>query len=245
MKFSYSAVWEDTLRLLRENARLLAAIAGVFIFLPALLLAQFLPPPEVPDPARVWEVLGEYYRRSWPWYLLQSLFSIVGTAAMLRLILTRGTSVGDALGFALIMLPSLFLLTVIMSVMIGVGAFLLIVPGLYLAGRLAPATALMVAENRRNPLAAVGRSFEITKGHGWAVFGLVFIIALIGWLIILVITMLTGTVFILAAGQDLGKLLGAIVSSGLAAAFATVLLTVYAAIYRALTGSTSVAAAFE
>ena len=36
---------EDTLKLLRRHAPLLAAIAGVFLFLPALLIAVLLPPP--------------------------------------------------------------------------------------------------------------------------------------------------------------------------------------------------------
>src|SRR6185437_17138364 len=49
MRFSYNQVWEDTLRLLRENAALLAAIAGVFLFLPALLVAVLVPPPVPPQ----------------------------------------------------------------------------------------------------------------------------------------------------------------------------------------------------
>jgi hypothetical protein len=33
MKFSYSAVWNDTVALLRSHGSLLLAIAGVFIFI--------------------------------------------------------------------------------------------------------------------------------------------------------------------------------------------------------------------
>src|SRR4051812_38184352 len=49
MSFSYNAVWEDAVRLLRQHAPLLAAIAGVFLFLPALLFAVFLPQPTPPQ----------------------------------------------------------------------------------------------------------------------------------------------------------------------------------------------------
>lgn len=245
MNFSYSAVWEDTMRMLRENARLLTAIAGVFIFLPALLVAQFLPPPETTDPARVFPDLIEYYSNSWPWLLLESLVSMIGGAAMLRLVLVRGTSVGAALGFGLMLLPFYFLLSLLCGIIVGLGILLLIVPGLYLLGRLAPAVAAMVAENIRNPIKAVSRSFQITIGHGWAVFGLVLIVALVAGVVILVVTLLAGTLFALAAGQELGGLLTAIVSSATSAAFATLLLVLYAAIYRALTQSDSVAAAFE
>ena len=38
MTFSYNAVWEDTGRLLKAHGAQLAAIAGVFIFLPTLLI---------------------------------------------------------------------------------------------------------------------------------------------------------------------------------------------------------------
>lgn len=245
MKFSYGAVWEDTMRLLRENARLLAAIAGVFVFLPALLAAQLLPPPETTDPERIFTDLIEYYSNAWYWLLLESLVSMVGGAAMLRLVLVPGTSVGGALGFGLMLLPFYFLLSLISGIIFGLGIILLIVPGLYLAGRLAPAPAVMVAENRRNPIEALSRSFEITTGRGWAVFGLVFIVAIVAGIVILVVTLLAGTIFILAAGQDLGGLLSAIVTAALSAGFATLLLVLYAAIYRGLTGSDSIAATFE
>ena len=44
MTFSYSAVWDDTVRLLQAHGRLLAAIAGVFLFLPAVAFAIYLKP---------------------------------------------------------------------------------------------------------------------------------------------------------------------------------------------------------
>jgi hypothetical protein len=43
---SYSAVWADAGRMLLANAGLLTAIAGVFLFLPAVLEARYFPPPE-------------------------------------------------------------------------------------------------------------------------------------------------------------------------------------------------------
>jgi hypothetical protein len=272
MTFSYSAVWDDTLRLLRENGRLLAAIAGVFIFLPALLVAQFLPPPEVPDPARMWDVLGEYYRRAWPWYLLQSLFSIVGTAAMTKLVLARGTTVGAALVFGVTLLPFYIMLTIaatllavlaclpallligVIGVAVGpgpamvlismLGLFAMLVPLLYLAGRLIPSLPVMVAEGVRNPIAVLTRSFALTKGKGWAVLGLFIVIVLVGAIVAGVATALVGILFHLVAGQEIGALLTALVSSLLSAAFATLLIMLYAAIYRAL-APTSVATAFE
>ena len=42
MKFSYSEVWADTVAMLRENLAIIAALAGVFLFLPTLLAAYLI-----------------------------------------------------------------------------------------------------------------------------------------------------------------------------------------------------------
>lgn len=239
MNFSYTDVWEDTLRLLRRHGALLAAIAGVFVFLPALAMTLFLPPPEPasPDPSQMMRVLLDCYRAAAPWFLVQSIVSLVGTAAMLRLVFAREGSVGEALVFGLLLLPFYFLLSLLSAIIVSVGFLLLIVPGLYLIGRIAPAPAVMVAEQRRNPIDALTRSFAITKGKGWAVFGMIFVVGIVGAIVTGVADTLVGIIFNLAAGRELGKMLAGVVAAALSAAFATVLLMLYAAIYRALTGA--------
>lgn len=248
MSFSYNAVWEDAVRLLRQHAPLLAAIAGVFLFLPNLLFTVFIPPP-VPaqggDPARAVQMMLEYYRQAGPWFLLVGIFSMVGTLAMLRLVFARGTTVGGALVQGLILTPIYFLLSIVCGFLIGFGLILLLVPGLYLFGRLAPFSAVMVAENRRGPFDVIGRTFELTKGRGWSILGIVFVVAIVAGIAVSVADTLFGLIFVLAAGQELGRTLTAIVSSALSAALATLLVMLYAAIYRALAGSGSVAATFE
>jgi hypothetical protein len=247
MSFSYNAVWEDTVRLLRQNAPLLAAIAGVFLFLPNLLFAVFLPPPVPPpggDPQRTLQILLEYYQTALPWLLLISLFTMVGTLAMLRLVFA-GDTVGGALVHGLILTPFYLLLSLICGLMIGFGFLLIFVPGLYLFGRLAPFPAVLVAENRRNPFDAIGRTFALTKGHGWAILGIIIVIMIVAFIAMGVADTLFGLVFVLAAGQELGKTLTAVVSSALGAAFAVLLAMLYAAIFRALAGTSSVAATFE
>jgi hypothetical protein len=266
MAFSYNAVWEDSVRLLRQHATLLAAIAGVFMFLPALLFAVLLPPPEPQgaDPARVAQLMLTFYRGALPWFLVQGLFSIVGTLAMLRLVFVRGTTVGSALVQALKLTPFYILLSLIFGFAIGLVSMLVIVPAaligpiavvlaglllvapiFYLVGRIAPIPAVMVAENRRNPIDAIRRTFALTNGHGWAILGLVFVIVIVAAIAVGMADTLAGLIFILAAGQELGKLLASILASALNAAFATLLVMLYAAIYRALAGTDSIAATFE
>jgi len=247
MQFSYSAIWDDTIRLTRQHLPLLVAIAGVFIFLPSLILAVMLPPPEPSGVSadRMLQTLIDHWQRVAPWYVLGTLVTMIGTAAMLKLVFSRDVTVAAALAFGLALLPFLFLLQVLVSVILLIGFILLIIPCLYLVGRLAPAVALMVAENRRNPIETISRSFAITKGRGWAVFGLVFIVGIVGGISVGVVNALLGIVFHLTASNELATLLMAVVSCALSAAFATLIVMLYAAIYRALTESDSVAAAFE
>jgi hypothetical protein len=266
MIFSYNAVWEDTVKLLRRHGPLLAAIAGVFIFLPALLVAVFMPPPEPQgaDPARMFQLVLAFYRAAAPWFALQGLFSIVGTLAMLRLVFASRTTVGDALIHALKLTPFYILLSILFGFAVGLAAmliivpaaligpiavvlaaFVLIVPLLYLFGRIVPVPAVMVAEDRRNPIDALRRTFALTRGHGWAIVGLVFLIGLVAAVTVGVADTMAGLIFILVAGQELGRMLASVVASAMNAAFATLLVMVYAAIYRALAGRDSVAATFE
>ena len=111
---------------------------------------------------------------------------------------------------------------------------LLILPGLYLWGRLLPAAPAMVAEERRNPLDALKRGWELSEGHGWLIIGLYLLVAIPAGIMMLVIAQLTGIVFILATGQQFGTLLGMIVLCAMQALVSALLTMLAAAVYRAL-----------
>lgn len=247
MAFSYDDVWKDTVRLTRAHAPLLIAIAGVFIFLPTLIFTVMLPVPEpqTQNAERMFRIFMDYYREAAPWFFAIGLINMVGCAAMLRLVFARDTTVGAALVFGVTLLPAWFAMQIVMTVMLLAGLLLLIVPGLYLMGRLAPVSAVLVAEGRRNPFTVIGRSLELTRGHGWAILGLVLVIAVVGSIVTGVTGQVLGSVFFLALSRDIAIVLRAMVESALSAAFATLLVMLYAAIYRALAPSDRVAEAFE
>ncbi|HYJ82974.1 MAG TPA: hypothetical protein VEW26_09065 [Allosphingosinicella sp.] len=242
MNFSYSAVWADAVALLRRHASLIAAVAGLFIFLPGLLVAYFLPQPQPVDPARLLQLWSDYLDLNWPWLLLNVALSMTGSIAILLLLFARDISVGGAIGAALALLPSYFAASLLGSLAIGIGFVLLIVPGLYLLGRLGPLNAVVAAEARRNPVAAIRRCLELTRGHGWAVLGLILIVALAAVIAVGAASTLLGILFVLAAGQDVGALLALIVRTAGNAAMMTLLLVLNAAIYRRLSGAGSAAA---
>lgn len=236
MTFSYNAVWEETGRLLRAHGALLAAIAGVFVFLPTLLVGYFfaLPEPATTDLNLYIQIVGRYLKDHLIWYALQSFIVMIGTAAMLRLVFAPRVTVAGAILFGILLLPAYSILTVMTNLMVFVGLLLLIVPGLYLWGRVLPAGPVMVAEDRRGPLDALKRGLALSRGQGWAILGLLLLVLIPGEVLIWVIQRLAGILFILAAGQETGKLLTAVVACALNAIFAVVLTMLAAAIYRAL-----------
>ncbi|MBV9930234.1 MAG: hypothetical protein JO013_04735 [Alphaproteobacteria bacterium] len=237
MKLSYSATWDDAVALLRTHAPLVGALAGVFLFLPALLVNYVFPQPEVTDPRRYLEVMGGYFAVAWPWMLLARLVQLVGAIAVLELVFgPRGTSVAGAIVTGATLLLFYFAAFFLANILIFFGFILLIVPGLYLTGRLAPLGPVIVAERRRNPVAAIGRSFALTAGRGWAVTGLVLLVVVAAGVAIAVVHALIGILAVLVAGKALGLLVVKIVDAATGAALATMLLLLYAAIYRQLAG---------
>src|SRR3954470_22423264 len=181
MKLSYSAAWDDLAALAREHAPLIAALAGVFIFLPMLLVGYLLPQPVVKDVAEWLPSIRQYYATNWPWLGLASVAKMTGDLAILILIFApRGTSVGGAIVRALALVPFYFLAAFILGVALGFAALFLFIPALYLFGRLAPLAPVIVAEGRRNPIDAFGRTFEVTKRNGWGVLGFFLLLPLGG-----------------------------------------------------------------
>jgi hypothetical protein len=244
MKLSYSATWQETLAMLRAHGSTVAAVAGAFLFLPALLVGHFLPRPEAQDFGRLIMLMREYAAENWPWLLLEGLVNMVGVLAILRLAFPRGNpTVGAAIAAAAMLVPFYFLASVLAGIAMGIGFLLLIVPGLYLIGRFATLGPVIVAEERRNPIDAIRRSFELTRGNGWAVAGLVIVVAIAGLIVMSVANAVLGIVFMLIGGQDLGRFLVLVLTSATSAAFAAVLTLLYAGIYRRLAARESTAAA--
>lgn len=242
MKFSYSAVWEDAVRMLKSNGSVLLALAGVFFLLPALLTGYLLPTPTGSETDAIGAMAG-YYRENWLWLLVGGIVNAVGAIAIYLLLFDRrGGTVGSAIAAALPILPFYFIMSMLMSIAVGFGLLLLIVPGVYLLGRLVPAGAVMVAERRMNPFQALGASWRLTKSKGWAVAGLVLLVGIAGVVLSFAVTAVLGSIFLLVGGRDgVGGLLVLILSSALSAALYTVLIVLFAAIYRRLSGADSAA----
>ena len=236
--FSYSAVWEDAGRMLRANGGLLSAIAGVFLFLPALLLARYAPQPEQPETWReMVEMTSAYVTANWPWLLAGTLVNMIGVIAMYLLLLgTPRLTVGRAVARALPILPFFYIVFLIQNVglVLGLAAFLIGV--IFMLGKLILAPAILVIEAPAAPITAVQRAWERAGSRSWAIGGLVAIYYAAATFISFAIQASLGTMILLLLGRDgIGGLLLSIIGASVGTAISLIGTVLIAAIYRAVT----------
>lgn len=236
MTLSYSAIWDDVVRLLKSHGALLIAVAGVFLMLPELLSAYFFPRPEAATMREVVQQMSAYVREAWPVLLATAIAGALGTLTMLLLIFDRsgGLTVGGAIRRSFALLVPFVVASLIANLLIGAGLALFVIPGLYLIGRLTPLGAVIVAEGR-GPIDAIRRTFDLTKGQGWAVLGFVIVIFVAGTILVFAISSVLGAILLLVAGPRVGAFLLLVISAALGAVLTTVAVVAYAAIYRRLT----------
>jgi hypothetical protein len=237
VKFDMGAAWDDATTLVKAHLPLTGILAGVFLFLPgmavALLGPQPLTPPENATPEQALALLEASMWQQMPWLLAIAIISTLGSVAILRLWLARaGTSVGEALTFALMMIPTLVAMFLIQSFLLGIALLLLIVPAIYLMGRFAAVYPLLVDRDLKNPIAALQGSWQLTQGNGWrvALFIILFMVVLI-----VVSAIAGGVTSLFGAPGSVGHLIGSAINSAVSAGFGLLNTAVIASIYRQLT----------
>ena len=162
--------------------------------------------------------------------LFVGLLSLVGTAllsgslvyAVFELQRAGAAAAGESLRRGLRVLPKVFLVSLLYTVITSVGYLLLIIPGVIFSLMLAVAVPVAVAENR-GPVEALKRSAALTAGYR----GLIFLTYFLWGLLILVINLVvTGSFAYGGAEEMLPALLVQAVVGGMLASSSTVL-TVY------------------
>jgi hypothetical protein len=119
------------------------------------------------------------------------------------------------------LLPALIVAGILAGLGILVGLILLIVPGLYLLTRWALIAPVIVLE-KRSAGESFGRSHELVRGHGWAVFGLIVVVFLLGAIASGIISGLLQA----ALNDFLGFWIGSTVANAIVTPFVAVALTV-------------------
>ena len=116
----------------------------------------------------------------------------------------RPFDLGEALRVALGRLLPIIGVAICVSIGVFIGTLLLVIPGLILMTMWYVATPVCVVE-QKGPLASMGRSSDLTKGHRWKIFGMILLVIIGGIIvsaILLGVLSLAGTVL-----EILGNLL--------------------------------------
>jgi hypothetical protein len=150
--------------------------------------------------------------------LVSTIGAAIGMAASMHLIgdsyLGRQVAAREALLRAVPFAGRLVMLSIGASLLIGLGLFLLIVPGIIVACGLGVAPQALVLENLPNAGAAMNRSWNLTRGFRAKVF--------FTYLVVMILVYLSSAAAVLAAGfafswsgGGTGYLIGVLLFSGL------------------------------
>lgn len=181
--WTIGSIWEETRAIVREQAWVFAPVAAAFVLLPSLAVARFFPDNrqslmELPSDEALWGQIAS------------ALVSVIAEAFILIVALRRdgGRPVGSLIGEAIRLTPALFAVKLIIGIATGLGLMLLILPGMYVLGRLGVAPAAMVAE-RVGIFEALRRGWELGRRDFWRIFLFLALILLatLGAMIMLVV----------------------------------------------------------
>jgi len=236
-QLDFMTVWNDTTSLLSQHKEAAIAIAGVFLFLPAWLIAYFIGQPDLEgavDINQQIEIYTAYFNDNWLAIMISGLLTSFGTLSY-YVILVRddNISIGSALTKALVIFPIFFVVSIIVGLATALGLIALIIGALYLTGRFSAVAGVVSAEPERGILGSIKYAWSLTHNVGWMAFLMIFIVAIVGSIINLVLSLIFGLIFNLIGGS-VAELLTTGVESLLSAILSVVLATLMIAIYRHL-----------
>ena len=137
-------------------------------------------------------------------------------------------SIGETVRAATPVLGSVIVTSVLAAIAIGIGFFLIIVPGLYLITIWAVIVPVIVLEGA-GVFAAFGRSQQLVRGRGWHVFGTL----VLTWIILLVVQLALAAIFS-ALPHALSNGLSSVIAGTLVAPFVALVVTL---VYYRLSGT--------
>ncbi|MES2339433.1 MAG: hypothetical protein V4537_15180 [Pseudomonadota bacterium] len=195
MKLDFTRSFADALAAWRRDGALLLPVAGLTMFLPQLAILLLVPSPSSlmpdqadmvleggkPDPATVQataDALTGWATQYGGWYALAPALALFGALAVMALyLMPQRPTVAGALGRAAV----LFLRYLLASILIGFAALSILLPGamsglllaalmplaFYVLGRTMLVAPVIVGEAPVGAIAAIQRSWQLTRGNGW------------------------------------------------------------------------------
>ncbi len=195
MRIDIAAACREALGIWRRDRDVMVAVAGVFFFLPNLAMGLFMrPDPAVATASRgdqqlLVDTLQRYIVENMHWLVLQAVAELVGIAVLLFLLLDPSRpTVGEALRRTFARLPVLIVAVLLVNMAKLAGLLLLVLPMLYVIGRVFVVLPVLVAEPGRRFGDAMSRALALTDGQvmpllalsGLLYFGAQLIVLLLG-----------------------------------------------------------------
>lgn len=243
MKLSIERAWSEAIGQLRGHAELLLPVYGLFVLVPAIAVALLLPMETQTDgtPQALLAAFQAYFAANLHWLILSGLLSAFAIATVLVTLADPARpTVGQAMGRGLALTPAFYLYTIISNISIGIGLILLIVPGLYLLGRLTLGHVHMAAERRMNPLWALGASWNTSSGNGWRIAFLIVLIFVIGLIAGMAAGAVLGVIGGLLGGAEAARTINVVVTTLFSTVTGLIILLVQFAVYRQLAAAPAV-----
>jgi hypothetical protein len=139
--------------------------------------------------------------------ILSGAAAAIAIAACFKVIssayLGERTDAMSSLRYGLSRLFPLIVAYIVMSIGIGLGLVLLVIPGIFLAVKWSMTFPALVAE-RAGAFAAMGRSWDLTRGHWWRTFGALIVVVLISF--VLAFAILVGLGAAVASSDSISEL---------------------------------------
>lgn len=256
---SISRAWEETRRVLAHDGRLVASVALAMIAFPAALSALVNPRAMSDSATPMWiDVL----------VLLCSLVVLSGQLALIRLALAPSITVGAAIahgfrrmpiyllaailvGMAMLIAAIPFFLVLVLSGVSLAGADLmrspvfLLLSGLYLIVLFFVGVRMIMSSPAASaepigPIEIIRRSWHLTHGHGWALFGFLVLFFVGAAVLLIAVSSALGSVVTLLLGpvepMSLSALLVALADAIVQAIVTSLLAIMLARIYAQLSG---------
>jgi len=263
LKLEMNRAWNDAVRLLRVSREVTLVIAGVFFFLPYFAFTLLTPDPlaglgndPAPDgkviAARIWD----FYGHVWWIVLIVLIVQAIGMVGLIALLTDRRRpTVHEALklgvrrmppyiaayllvGFALAVALMILALLAAATGLAALGALAVVMTAfvfVFLFVRTSLVAPVVAKDDIANPLAALGRSWALTRGNGLRLFAFYFLLVIAYVVVVMVISMVFGTVFSLM-GQAVAQFGNALLTSLLNAAWVTLFLAILSAVHDQLAG---------
>lgn len=238
-KLDFSDTWSNALALLSAHKEAALAIAGVFLFLPQVVVGYFMSNIEaagVSTSDQMMVVYEQWFAANGLMLFLSTLVTMIGSIALYVIFLRGNQTIGEALVTALKLFIPFLLLAILTAIAVGIGFVLLIIPGIYLAIKFSLGGAVIAAEHVLNPIEAMKRSWHVTKGNSVRIFFFLLIMLVVGMIALVAVSAVIGIPLNLMLPTEAALFANNIVSSAASSVFSVVLAAVYAAIYLQLAG---------